>query len=394
MNHQILKNFAEFVLQKKKEDAANVKFDGKFLTLKVSSDEADKLKTDGLPFNKDDSKFDLITVWDANVYVYYSINDYVKRYKPQSEFDNIIILIIDVEDNYLLKTENDTSVGVVKLANYDAYKRILDFLLSSASFISYPNTAIREFVLVSEKGVIDIEYNPLDERTTDINHLPELLKRLSVSFSSAEYQGFFRDAIIDTLGRFTKPERFYQMLLSLSVLLDVAERDYQFFIKKFAFDKVKSKFKEERKGYFDEIEKSIDNVNKQVVAFPLTFSASAFAGFQVKDKPFILVLIFCAYAIYTFIAWQVINLSKSNIQGVGKDIIFEAKNIRNMYGALLKEFMPDLIKIRARMKQVNTLICILRFTLIFLLSIFAAFAIYQIFFYSQPVDPGIKPKLI
>jgi len=391
---QILSGFADFVLQKKNENADNVQFDGKHLTLKVTADEANKLKADGLPFNDQDSQFDLLAIWDDNVHVFFTIEDFIKRYKPQQNYDGIVILILNFEGTYLLKAENENSQSTIKLANYNAFKKILEFLLSATSFISYPNKATREFVLISEKGVVDIEYDPLDQRTLDINHLPELFKRLESSFGSAEYQGFFRDAIIDTLTRFTKQERFYQLLLSLSVLLDIAERDYQFFIKKFAFDKVKSKFKEERKSYFDDIEKSIDNVNKQVVAFPLTFSASAFAGFQVKDKPFILVLIFLAYGVYTYIAWRVINLSKSNIDGVGKDIIYEAKNIRNMYGVLLKEFLPDFRKIRARIKQVNSLICILRFTLIFLLIIFAAFTIYQIFFNQLPVDAGIKPKLI
>ncbi len=394
MDHQILSGFADFLLQKKNDNAANIEFDGRYLKLKVTADEVGKLKADGLPFDEQDNKFDLYGTWDTNLYIFYNIDDFVKRYKPQQDYDNIVILIIDFENSYLLKTEGKNDVINAKLANYDAFKRILDFLLSATSFISYPNKAIREFVLVSEKGVIDIEYNPLDSRTIDIDSLPELFNRLKICFGSAEYQGFFRDAIIDTFTRFEKKDRFYQLLLSLSILLDIAERDYQFFIKKFAFDKVKSKFKEERKGYFDEIEKSIDNVNKQVVAFPLTFSASVFAGFQVKDKPFVLVLIFLAYSIYTFIAWRVINLSKSNIDSVGKDIVFEAKNIREMYGLLLKVFMPDFKKIRARIKQVNSLIYILRFTLIFLLIIFAAFTIYQIFFNAQIVNNEMKPKLI
>jgi len=394
MRQQILKDFAELVLQKKKENAGNVHFDGKFLTLKLNAEETARLKTDGLPINEENAQLDLIAVWDNNVYVYFTIRDFINRYKPVQDLDAISVLIVEFEHSYLLKNEQENSETTAAIANYDAYRRILEFLLASGSFISYPNTATREFVLVSEKGVLEIQYNTLDERSLNIDRLPEMAGRLQKAFINPEYQGFFRDAIIDTLKRFDVKERFYQMLLSLSVLLDIAERDYLFFIKQFAFDKVKSKFKEERKSYFEEIEKSIDNVNKQVVAFPLTFSASAFAGFQVKDKPFILVLILMAYGIYTFIAWRVINLSKTNVDGVGKDMVFEARNIRGMYGVLLKEFMPDFKKIRERIKQVNSLIYILRFALLFLLIIFAAFTIYQLIFNQQPVEPGIKPKLI
>lgn len=369
-------------------------FNGRYLKVNIELDTGDvSFLTDvGIQYDDANNTLDLKQTNIEDVNIYYGFDDFIKRFDRADKFLELTIIFVNLEGNYAIKHKNaEWEEKLDCIFNYCEYKKILKFIVNSTSFITYDNSAIHEFVLISESGGHRIGYNPIEPKVKNYSNITGLLNRLQDSFRSLEFQGFFKEAVVSTLFRFPLEDRFYQFVLNLSVLLDIADRDYELYIRRFSFDKIKSKFKEERKAYFDSIEKSVESINKQVVSFPLTFSASAFASYQVKDNPLILVLIVLVYSLYTFIAWKVLKMSKTNISNLTEDLFNEAKNILRNYTLIYEEFKPDFKKILFKVKQLNVLTSTLKATLIILLAFFYIFSIYQVISYfsldSKPTLP-------
>lgn len=72
-----------------------------------------------------------------------------------------------------------------------------------------------------------------------------------------------------------------------------------------------------------------------MISFPLTFGATAFASYQVKDKPWILALIVLAYLLYTIIAFKVLSMASYNIECLRLDVKKEEDEIKGSYGKIL-----------------------------------------------------------
>jgi hypothetical protein len=383
---QTVDDIANLLHSECKTQGVNCTFNGKYLQLPLNAGQIQHLSAIGIEYDTENVQIDLDRKYNGTL-IYYNTEDFVKRYKAKESLSEVKVLIINNGNSFKISTNEVPENGTI--FNYDAYKRLLDFFLGAVNFIDYKNIASQEFVLISEKGPVQIGYNPLDERTLHLTNLPGTLERLISSFSNVEFQGFLKDAIIESITRFDRKDRFFQIISSLSILLDIADRDYQLYFKKFAFDKIKSKFKEERLKYFESIEKNIDNINKQVTAFPLTFSASAFASYQVKDKPIILILILLVYSLYTFVSWKMINLSRSNMNHVKQDVENEQNNIKENYEKAYNQFEPDFRKILQRIGYVNSVIRILKITLAVMLVLFLIFVIIQ-FLHKTPIAEPLK----
>ena len=138
----------------------------------------------------------------------------------------------------------------------------------------------------------------------------------------------------------------------------------------------------------ESIKKNIESVNKQVTSFPLTFAASAFAGFQVKDKPAILLLIVGAYFVYTVVAYKVLSIASYNTEGIKADVDSESDKLKKGYEVVFKEFENDFTRINTKLGMINSLIGILKVVLVSLLFAFTIFSIYEIFFVTHTV---VKP---
>src|SRR5690606_6719430 len=169
-------------------------------------------------------------------------------------------------------------------------------------------------------------------------NLEPYVEELKSEFVKKEFIQFFKDVIINSIHSTDVRDRFFELTKSLKLLLNLTEKDYESYVLDFAIDKIKSKFKEERNKYFESLEKSIDTVSKQIVSFPLTFGATAFASYQVKDKPFILVLIVVAYLLYTIIAFRVLSITDYNILCLKADVKKEENEIKNGYDKVYDDF--------------------------------------------------------
>ncbi len=209
-------------------------------------------------------------------------------------------------------------------------------------------------------------------------NLHNVFSRFEEEFKKKEFVQFFKEIVIAGVHNAAEEDRFNEIIKENNALLNLAKRDYETYVSNFAFDKIKSEFKEEREKYFETIDKNIGSIGKQVISFPLTFGATIFASYKVKDQPEFLVLILVAYFLYTIIAFLVLNMTAYNVKCLRKDVDQEEKTIRDSYGVIYEGFKSDFKKIRNKIVNLRVIIGVLYFVLIALLILFLAFTFHYL----------------
>lgn len=331
---------------------------------------------------------------------YYQERQFLNTYKELMEcnFNETIIVIFDFDKKLLFKDKNEIfSDKKAIFFNYRAYHNLLNLFKGFESFVEYHNQESKEFIFTSatnELGVLQVGYNPLEERMKDLRSkdLNPFVEDLKKNFSQKEFKLFFKERIFDSVKNIDKKDRFFEIIYSLPTLIEIAEKDYAIFLRKFDVEKIKTRFKEERNKYFENLDKNLETVTKQLTTIPLSFSATVFASYQVKDKAGVfLVLIFISYTIYTYLALKVIALSKSNLDEIEKDISSERCEIEKKGVDLLKEFDDDFEKVKKKLKKIQVVISRLRtsFILLLILFLFFAVALYIINQKTIPVNNNL-----
>lgn len=328
-----------------------------------------------------------------NTFFYFDYDNYLRDYEYYKDaFTNSNIIILDFETKILFKEiDEEFTIEKADMFNYVQHRELQEFLISKNEFTPYHDNLSKQFVIIGkEKGAFHIGYNLLEKRKISDEDIKPFIEELKTEFVKKEFIQFFKDVIINSIHSTDIKDRFFELTKSLKLLLNLTAKDYESYVLDFAIDKIKSKFKEERNKYFESLEKSIDTVSKQIVSFPLTFGATAFASYQVKDKPWILILIVIAYLLYTFIAFKVLSITDYNILCLKSDVKKEEDDIKNGYEKVYADFKEDFIKIWTKIRKLEGLVLILKWILSVLFIIFLLFALVQIF---NPVASDKKEKI-
>lgn len=331
-----------------------------------------------------DNKFEITlgSCVNEDTFVFYSIDDFYNNYaKYKDNFDKSLILILQEDGSSILKNNEEifTQQKAV-IFNFFIYQKLLEFLKENSLFTTLLNESNNQFIIISkDNGVFHIGFRYKEDRVRNLDDLKPIFEDLKILFEKKEFVQFFKEIITNT-GIHEKDihDRFFEIIKNLRLLLNLAEKDYESYVLDFAFDRIKSKFKEERNKYFESLEKNIDTVSKQVFAFPLTFSATAFASYQVKDKPWILGLIILAYLLYTVIAFYILSMVKYNIICLKSDVKKEEDEIKNSYNKIYSDFQKDFEKIWKKIGKLECLINILKVILTILLVSFIIFSAIQV----------------
>lgn len=297
-----------------------------------------------------------------------------ERYKTDFEQKTIIVFL--QSGQFISKSPGEQfSAANALIHNYVHYRDILSVMQTNSYFVSLHAASAQQMVILSNKyGSYNIGYKTIESRVESLPDLKLVYDDLVKNFAKVEYVNFFKDVVIDGTHNKGTPEVFWEIVTGLNAFLVSANRDYQIYVQTFAFDKIKSKFKEEKVKYFESLEKNIESLNKQVAAFPLTFAASAFAGFQVKDNAWILIIITIAYSLYTWVAWEILAITRLNIDTTKSDVAKEANKLEKSYKIVFDEFKDDFKNIQEKIKKIEILHGRLKTVLIGLLVLFVIFA--------------------
>ena len=332
-----------------------------------------------------------------NTHFYFDTSDFFSRYNSLSqsddEFYEVDIVIFDCNNELVCKFKNDLfSEFNALIYNFRSYRYFISYITEKHEFIDYHNATIKEFIIVSQhdkKGVIKIGYNLNEHRLSTLPDISTSILQLTKNFNQKEFVIFFRDRVFDLFDiKYDIKDRFFEMTKALPMLLNNSEKDYQIFLKNFNLESIKSRFKEQRIKYFENLDKNLDSINKQIASIPLTFSATAFAGYQVKDKSFILILIVLGYITYTVLSIKSLQIAIFNINSVKEDIDNESKNIKEKSEEVFKEFKDDFEKINKKVEKLDGIIRLIKWSLMILLILFACFVIYQLFITTKSKESG------
>lgn len=375
----------------------SIYFSGSDFVFQLKEDKFDSNKStlydlfeslNSLPERKISLKFTNTKV--KNLHVFYKKDDFLKSKSYLENFEAKSILILDEDLLYKLENEDFSKEKALIFNNY-AYQNILSFLKKNQLFSTLKSNN-NEFIVVSkENSVMHIGYRNIEPRLQELDNIYpqfQLLKKrfekVDLNDEKSENIEFIKLFIenISTAGfgnnKEKKEDSLFEIVRNLNILTSLTERDYENYIKNFSFEKIKSKFKDERNKYFEGLEKNIDLISKQVVSFPLTFAATAFASYQVKDKPFILILVFIAYLLYTIIAFKILGITSYNIKCLGSDIHKEETDIQKSFNKNFEDFKDDFDKIKNKTEKIKKLLLYLKIILILMISLFSGHVIYQV----------------
>ena len=316
-----------------------------------------------------------------NCYFFHDVKDYLVNYdRYKNNYIEANIVILKYHNTSLWKYKNeDFSPEKALFFNYPVYNEAYEFLKNNTLFTTFYNAIKNEIIILNkDNGAFHIGYRSLEEKVLLLPHLQPLFENLKFNFVKKEFIQFFKENItVFGIGNFDSEDRFLEIMKNLSPILLLTERDYENYVRDFNFENIKTKFKEERNKYFEGLEKNIELVNKQVLSIPLTFAATAFASYQVKDKPLIVILILVAFIFYSIIAFKMLGISKFNIQCINEDVIKEEQEIKDNYAKNYSHFEKDFDKIRSKISRIDSLILLIGWVLGGMLALFILFSVFQ-----------------
>lgn len=316
--------------------------------------------------------------WPEILY-YFDENDFIKRCRLDLENyheKSIIFLSPEGKTNTEVVTGDETNRFV---ENFLTYKSIRKLFIETKELSQFKNDTSQTFTIVSkEYGVFHVGYSVPDYPYFYIIDIAGKADRLKQEFEKKEFIQFFKEIIVTSVHSTDEKNRLKVIVRQLDSIIDLTTKDYEAYVSNFAIDKIKSDFKKERETYFESIDRSISSIEKQVVAFPLTFAASVFASYKVQEAPGVLLLILLAYLLYTIIAYMILNMTAYNVRCLRKDVLSEKKAIKKAYGKIYADFKQDFKKIETKICLLRVVIGGLYVVLTFLLILFALYAAHNI----------------
>jgi hypothetical protein len=258
----------------------------------------------------------------------------------------------------------------------------------NSKIVSYHSSAGREYVVLSpEKGKMLIGYPPVPPEFMPEYDLVDLFNKYQKINGSQEYQAFFKGHVIDVLVTYDKDQKFPEFIKNLEHLIDLSDRDYEVYISKFSFEKLKENFKKERNEYFSRVRGIISQLLSKVVSIPISISASALAVYNLKDDPgnaFVVVVAFIIYSYFTSFLLRLLHYDVFELQhDFDKEIEMVAK-----YSNIPKN------DLNIETSKVFKRIDMLQFSFVLFQIVLAILSVTVLFVFSQLLSVSTKSLLL
>ncbi|WP_314058274.1 hypothetical protein [Empedobacter brevis] len=362
-------------------------FDGKKLRFKksnIENSEIDKIIKDifseiEIHLNQE-IEINIRKVKISNIYFFYKTKDFISNYHFNDEFENDQIIIINDKKVYQKLNNDEFNNHNSIIYNIYYYQKIFNELKTNYYFSSYYDSSREEIILNSKStDILKIGYDKLYKNFKRNENLENSYKSLFNEFEKKEFIKLFINNISESnIDKELIKDRYKYLLKYLDFFINRTQKDYKNYILEFSFEKIKSKFKEERNKYFESLEKNIEIINKQTLSIPLTFGATIFASYQSSKNIFIIILIAFVYSLYNVIAFKTINLAKYNIKCLKKDFKKEKLELKNKYDNY-DEFKKDFKKIEKKTHFADSLVLTIEIILVILIIVFYFYSVFLIF---------------
>lgn len=275
--------------------------------------------------------------------IFYDIEDYRRRFtKKYYEADNfkVDVLIIKGENSksmlYLSQT-SETLIDFKKdLSNFlfintIAFFKMIVFLKENEHkedkhfyFVDYFNIDFRRIIITSLKkeGKLTIGYPMmLPEFDHRISIKPQIDRFVS-AFQEKQLPKFIKTELFNYLPAYPQEERLEAFIQNMNIIMEKAEQNFEIYLSDLSLDNFKSQFLEFRIKYFNQFRDILSKITTQILAFPLSITASAFATYKTIDSILLCSLIVAAFIVFSIYSLFTLKAHKEDVIEIKK--LFEA----------------------------------------------------------------------
>ena len=271
-----------------------------------------------------------ISLEQKGLKIFYDNNDFRRRIKMShvnaGNFLFNIFILNDAGSNSLLynNEEAQTYLNLVLaptnhfFQNTLYYFNLLSFLKKQEHqedhyfyFVDHFNSDNRKIILTSLKkeGKLTIGY-PSEIPDFDPSlSVKSKIERFILCFNEKQLPKFLKAELFNVLPSFKQEQRLEAFILNMDFIIEKAEQNFEIYLSELTLDNFKSQYLEFRLKYFSQFRDILSKITSQILAFPLSITASAFATYKVIDS-----VLLCSLIIAAFIAFSIYSLFMMNAQ--------------------------------------------------------------------------------
>lgn len=292
--------------------------------------------------------------------IFQNLDDYEKRINAKEiENDNFKknILLIEYEYKPLIYISQTKEIfydfnkvdDVFLFQNTISYYKLLTFLKSQEHkedhlfyFVDYYNSDQRRIIFTSirKQGKLTIQYS---NSVPDFNNIP-IKKRIDdfiEAFNEKQLPKFIKAELFNVLPSYPKEERLIVFIQNLNLILEKAEQNFEIYQSELTLDNFKIQYLELRVKYFNQFRDILSKLTTQVLAFPVSITAAAFATYKSIDSIYICGIIIFAFVAFTIYSVYAIHAYKLDVEETYK--IFENDFEDFSKNSFFKKFPKELV---------------------------------------------------
>lgn len=284
-----------------------------------------------------------IYLWQTSFCIFYDVEDYRRRFtKNYYEADNlkVDILILKGDDSksmIYLKQTSETLIDSKKdssnflFINTIAFFKLIFFLKDNEHkedkhfyFVDYFNIDYRRIIITSLKkeGKLTIGYPMMLPDFDNRISIKSQIDRFILAFQEKQLPKFIKTELFNYLPAYRQEERLEAFIKNLNVIMEKAEQNFEIYLSDLSLDNFKTQFLEFRIKYFNQFRDILSKITTQILAFPLSITASAFATYKTIDSILLCSLIVAAFIVFSIYSLFTLRAHKEDVIEIKK--LFEA----------------------------------------------------------------------
>ena len=284
-----------------------------------------------------------IYLWQTSFCIFYDVEDYRRRFtKNYYEADNlkVDILILKGDDSksmIYLKQTSETLIDSKKdssnflFINTIAFFKLIFFLKDNEHkedkhfyFVDYFNIDYRRIIITSLKkeGKLTIGYPMMLPDFDNRISIKSQIDRFILAFQEKQLPKFIKTELFNYLPAYRQEERLEAFIKNLNVIMEKAEQNFEIYLSDLSLDNFKTQFLEFRIKYFNQFRDILSKITTQILAFPLSITASAFATYKTIDSILLCSLIVAGFIVFSIYSLFTLRAHKEDVIEIKK--LFEA----------------------------------------------------------------------
>jgi hypothetical protein len=293
--------------------------------------------------------------------IFIDIEDYRTRLTKDFIVDGNFktnILILKNEDSkpmFFIKDTFETFIdGQKDLTNFlfinsISYFRLIHFLKENEHkedkhfyFVDYFNIDYRKIIITSLKkeGKLTIGYPMLLPDFDSKKSIKPEIERFIGAFKEKQLPKFIKAELFNYLPAFKQEERLVAFIHNMNVIMEKAEQNFEIYLSDLSLDEFKNRFLEFRIKYFNQFRDILSKITTQILAFPLSITASVFATYKTLDSILLCSLIVAAFVIFSIYSLYTLKAHKSDVVELKR--LFETDYISFSTNPFFKKYPNEL----------------------------------------------------